>query len=133
MTGPERPTEQPTEQPASCPSCGATVRHDVPWCLQCYASLAAPRLPVSDDRAPDDVAPAGVPRPAGAARPADAAELDRIAERMLAELSTTSTALPSWWSRLPTTPAGKVAWVAGAIAVASVALVLVLAVLGLVL
>jgi hypothetical protein len=31
--------QQPQTTPSTCPSCGASVRADVPWCTQCYASL----------------------------------------------------------------------------------------------
>lgn len=119
-------------QPAACPACGAAVRHDVPWCLRCYASLAAtphgePGLAPHQQgkhraQQEDDGDRAPAPAPAG--------EVDRIAEQMLAELSAGSRALPSWWSRLPASSGAKAAWVAATIAAASLALVVVMALVG---
>jgi hypothetical protein len=117
MTGPELDPEQPT----TCPRCGAAVRHDVPWCLQCYANLRPPVEPET---------PAGSTPAPGSARSADPGEIDAIAARMLAELSTTSRSLPSWWSRVPTTPAAKALWIGGGVAVVGLVIVLLLAVVG---
>ncbi len=56
----EHPGSGASGQPSTCPSCGATVRADVPWCTQCYAELRPERTqpPASvapgDDQGPHD-------------------------------------------------------------------------------
>ncbi len=136
VTGPELGSELPS----ACPSCGATVRTAVPWCLQCYAPL---RPTSSQPQPAPEEPPAAVEQPlAEPAQPSvpgaqdarsPAADVERLTDQLFAELATSSKVLPSWWSRLPTTSTGRTLWVAGAIAGAGLALVLVMTVLGLLL
>jgi hypothetical protein len=50
----------PVTSPAACPSCGAAVRPDSPWCTLCYADLR-PKAPEPE--------PAPAPEPAPIAAP----------------------------------------------------------------
>lgn len=131
MTEPE-PGRGSAGRPSACPVCNATVRHDVPWCLQCYASLGpAPQVgPASAPSVEPRYRMDGAPPGGWAPSRADAAEVERVAEQLLAELSASSRTLPSWWSRLPTSSGARAAWVVAAIATASLALVLVMALVG---
>jgi hypothetical protein len=138
----------PAEQPPTCPSCGATVRADVPWCTQCYAPLRpegtvspGDDLPPADltgavdvgDPDSADVRAAGSAEPASgdvdatgapASRTADPQELERVADQMLAELAGSRDEVRGLAARLPSTPAGRAALVA-AVVVAGTALALI--------
>jgi hypothetical protein len=114
--------------PATCPSCGATVRADVSWCTQCYAPLRAsqepgdpqPEHPAADASTAD--AASATTRPG---RTADRAEVDRLAEQMLAQLAAERDDLPGLASRMPRTPGARAVLVTLVI-VGGVALVLLL-------
>ena len=111
--------------PAVCPACGATVRADVSWCTQCYAPLR----PTEGD--PEQRPEVPVPtRTADPANPADPAEVERLADQMLASLAAERDDLPGLASRLPTTPLARAALVTGVIAGGAALLVLLMFVLG---
>ena len=93
-----------TTPPSTCPSCGATVRQDVPWCLQCYASLrpeprprrrplhprpgSRPRRPPSRGTASSlPTSPRRARAPTAQDALAAAAEADRVADELLARLA----------------------------------------------
>jgi hypothetical protein len=110
-------TDAPTaDLPATCPSCGAVVRQSVPWCLQCYASLR-----------PE---PEAEPGPEPGAPPTPRADVDAIAERMLAELRASQPRTAGWPARVPSSRAGRAGVVALCIGGLGLVLVLVLTVLG---
>jgi hypothetical protein len=132
-----------TAMPQTCPSCGATVRNDVPWCLQCYADLRpkaapapapepasphAPRhaQPVADGGALDEPEPAGG-TPALAVDPAQA---ERLANELVAQLAREDSKMPGWQSRLPTSSSGKAMVAAGAVVLAGVVVLVALTLLG---
>ena len=139
--------------PTACPSCGAAVRTAVAWCGLCYAPL----LPVPTSAAPVAVVEpitARVPEPAPrrgrhsrdedhervvaddgadvdtAAPPLDA-DVDLVADRLLAELAATRDPQPAWMQRLPSSTGGRVALIGGAVAVGTLVLVAAMSVIGL--
>ena len=114
--------------PTTCPSCGAVVRQSVPWCLQCYANLRPDPDPAPElDPDPD---PSREPQ-VGPVPPSTApADVDAVAERMLAELRMSEPRGSGWLARLPSSRGGRAAAVAGLIAVLGLVLVLVLTLVG---
>lgn len=120
------------DQPATCPSCGATVRQSVPWCLQCYASLRPQPEPEPDpDPEPEpNGEPGDVETPDEEAQPTSSADVAAIADRMLAELRASEPRPSGWLARAPSGRGGRAVVVAACIAVLALALVLVLTLLG---
>lgn len=115
------------EQPTSCPSCGATVRRNLPWCSQCYASLqqsAEGESPVGPPES--DVPQSDVPQDP----PPD---VDALATWLIAELAAADAPQPAWWQHLPQSPAAKSVWVAGGVVVLVGVLLALMGLLGLVL
>jgi hypothetical protein len=140
------PDQTAEARPAACPSCGAAVRQDVPWCLQCYASLLPepeqkpeqkPELEPEPTPAPVAVAVGrdGAPPAPGEASAVGVAlapgELDAVADRMLAELAAQRDPQPRWASRLPGSRGGRAAVLAGVIAAAVAVLVAIMSLVGL--
>jgi hypothetical protein len=135
-------SDQLTDRPTHCRACGAAVRQDVPWCLQCYASLAqepaarpSPARPAQQTRS-DDEPVAASPRRVGrhAALPAEPEartdDVEVIAAQMLAQLAAADSGTPTWTSRLPSSSTGKVALIAGLGAAGAVLVLGVLAIVG---
>lgn len=104
--------------PEVCPSCGASVRSDVPWCTQCYASLRPP--PDAESEPEPRTSSAGDPgaeatRESGdpaddtlaGSRATDPAEVERVAEQMLAQLAVDRDEVRGLASRLPDTPGAR--------------------------
>ena len=117
-----------SEQPAACPSCGAAVRHYVPWCLQCYASLE-PERPQPERRRPEPAQePEGGPDepPVTTTR----ADIDAIADRMLAELARDAPLVTGVLARLPESRSGRLGVAAGLVAAFGLVILLVMTVLG---
>jgi hypothetical protein len=117
------------------------VRADVPWCTQCYAPLRPERA--AAPQGATDVEPAsttvdvGDPDSAGVgdathsqASPNASAEVERLAEQMLAELAAQRDDVHGLASRLPSTSAGRAALVAVVALVGTALVLLVMFVLG---
>jgi hypothetical protein len=110
------------------------VRSDVPWCTQCYAALK-PKEPeeplarqapaqVADGREGDE------PARQGAHRTTDPAQVERMAEQMLAELAATRDEVRGMASRLPSSRGARAALVAVVIVGVTAVIVLLMFVLG---
>src|SRR5690242_5047184 len=92
-----------TAMPQTCPSCGATVRNDVPWCLQCYADLRPKPEPVPP---PVDPVPARQDEDGGSqgaavvppAQAVDPAQAERLADELVAQLAREDSKMPGWQS-----------------------------------
>ena len=128
-----RPTQIHDEpRPVGCPHCGTRVRGDVPWCLGCYEPLDAG--PAGDAEASDAARPPqDAPHRAVVglvSHPARPDGLDAVATRLLAELAATRDE-PGWASRLPGTPAGRTALVAGLVTAGCGVLLAAMALVGL--
>lgn len=123
-----------TARPETCPSCGATVRNDVPWCLQCYADLRAQPEPeplAQSQPVPSDAASAASQASAGTGAAAlDPAEAERLADELVAKLARQDREVPSWQGMLPTSSSGKALVAIGAVLVAGVVVLLALTLLG---
>ncbi|GAA4356334.1 hypothetical protein [Angustibacter luteus] len=143
-----------TTPPSTCPACGATVRQDVPWCLQCYASLhpeaaapaAAPEQLTPEQLTPEqplghqsvagqvvDAQPDGehvAPTAQDAA--AAAAEANRVADELMARLAYEDRQV-NWVARLESFPGGRTGAIAAGIVGAGIVVLLVLTLIGLVL
>jgi hypothetical protein len=120
-------------RPTHCPQCSTRVRGDVPWCLACYAPLAdADRSTDQPARTEPTDTPALPADPAPDLEQSDLEQLDvrQVAARMLAELAAARDR-PAWAERLPTTPAGRAALIAGLLTVVSTALLSAMALVGL--
>jgi hypothetical protein len=136
-----------TANPRTCPSCGATVLNDVPWCLQCYADLRpAPSPPArprpqepslaADAHAGDEPADApdsaGAPDAVGApGAPLRREDAERLADELVAQLARQDGRTPDWQSRLPSTSTGKALAVLGLAVGAGLLVLLGLTLLGL--
>jgi hypothetical protein len=124
-----------TTPPSTCPSCGATVRQDVPWCLQCYASLQ-PESPVAQPSAGEQPVadePTGAPAaPTAQDALTAAAEADRVADELLARLAYEDRQV-NWVARLEQFPGGRTGAIAAGIVVAGLVVLVALTLLGLVL
>jgi hypothetical protein len=139
--------------PSACPSCGAAVRGDVSWCTQCYAPLREEQKPTREptgDVGPTDLGPTVVdpgPTAAGAGsrpeavretppatstsgRTADPAEVERLAEQMLAKLATERDDVHGLASRVPRTAGARALLVTLVIVVGSALVLLLMFVLG---
>ncbi|HET8614056.1 MAG TPA: hypothetical protein VFL94_00925 [Actinomycetales bacterium] len=117
-------SEQRTEDlPPDCPSCGATVRSDVPWCTQCYAPL---RPRESSPQGGSD----GVDDDATARRAQDPVEVERVAEQMLAELTASRSEVQGWAARLPSSPGTRMVLLAVVIVVVTALIVLLMFLVG---
>jgi hypothetical protein len=121
------------ERPSKCPSCGATVRSDVAWCTQCYASLRPEKEGPGDVAGPttDPAEPRRTTDPVEPRRAADPAEIERVAEQMLAELSVQQDEVRGLASRLPASPATRTLLVVGVIVVVTAVIVLLMFLIGL--
>ena len=139
--------------PTACPSCGATVRTAVAWCGLCYAALVPAPAPAAQvvlveavlERLPEQAPRRGrhsrdedrerVTADVGAdvdtVVPASDADVDLVADRLLAELAATRDPQPAWMQRLPSSTGGRVALIGGAVAVGTLLLVAAMSLIGL--
>jgi hypothetical protein len=130
--------------PAACPACGAGVRGDVTWCLRCYANLRPD--PPSRPRPADPPRPGSGPLPAAPDQLFDGVQappgtgpgqlaltpeqVEALADRMLVELAASTADRPGWFGRAPRTPGATILYGIIGLAVISVVLLGVGAVVG---
>jgi len=134
--------------PPACPSCGAAVRGDVSWCTQCYTPLREGQEPTCEptgDVGPTVVEPGSTaidagsraeavrespPATAVSGRTADPAEVERLAEQMLAKLAVERDDVHGLASRVPRTAGARALLVTLVIVVGSALVLLLMFVLG---
>jgi hypothetical protein len=124
--------------PPACPSCGAAVRGDVSWCTQCYAPLREPARPpagdvgatAADAGPPPEALHDTEPTAARSGGTADPAEVERLAEQMLAKLAVERDDVHGLASRVPRTAGARALLVTLVIVVGSAIILLLMFVLG---